>query len=217
MILLSLLTGTASTGVSLGRDGESLISLSIEGGIRQSETVFSMVKDAFQYVDLTMDDVDGVAVLQGPGSFTGLRVGFAAAKAIAFAKDIPFLPIDTLDAIYAKTDVSADVLVLMDARKNRCYGKYFHKDGTWDEEGRVWEMDSLPEASGEVYVFGEGLLKYKDLLKEKNYLFTLEKDIFLDVSALEKAAFQLPKEKYQRAYEGDLNYLKTKEQVVCLK
>ncbi len=72
-VLLNLLTGTASTGVSITKGDETLISISIETGIRQSETIFKMIKDAFSYVDLTIKDIDAVSTLKGPGSFTGLR------------------------------------------------------------------------------------------------------------------------------------------------
>ena len=58
MIILNLLTGTAGTGVSVTKDGESLISIGIEGGIRQSETIFKMIDDAFTCLLYTSDAAD---------------------------------------------------------------------------------------------------------------------------------------------------------------
>ena len=141
MIILNLLTGTAGTGVSVTRDGESLISIGIEGGIRQSETIFKMIDDAFTYIDLTMKDIDAISILNGPGSFTGLRVGMAAAKAISYSLKKPIIPVDTLRAIIAES-YTENACAMIDARRDRVY----FSDGKIDSA--VYEISDLPDGNG---------------------------------------------------------------------
>lgn len=206
MIILNLLTGTAGTGVSVTRDGESLISIGIEGGIRQSETIFKMIGDAFTYIDLTIKDIDAISILNGPGSFTGLRVGMAAAKAISYSLKKPIIPVDTLRAIIAES-YTENACAMIDARRDRVY----FSDGKSDSA--VYEICNLPDGNGRL-VFGEGLLKYKDKLEAKGYKLAVDKDIYLSVNGLARASLDVDENDYEDYMSSTLNYLKTKEEIV---
>lgn len=206
MIILNLLTGTAGTGVSVTKDGESLISIGIEGGIRQSETIFKMIDDAFTYIDLEMKDIDAISILNGPGSFTGLRVGMAAAKAISYSLKKPIIPVDTLRAIIAES-YTKNACAMIDARRDRVY----FSDGK--SNSAVYEICNLPDGDGRL-VFGEGLLKYKDKLGAKGYKLAVDKDIYLSVNGLARASFDVDENDYEDYMSSTLNYLKTKEEIV---
>ena len=206
MIILNLLTGTAGTGVSVTRDGESLISIGIEGGIRQSETIFKMIDDAFTYIDLTMKDIDAISILNGPGSFTGLRVGMAAAKAISYSLKKPIIPVDTLRAIIAES-YTENACAMIDARRDRVY----FSDGKMDSA--VYEISDLPDGDGRM-VFGEGLLKYREKLEAKGYKLGVDKDIYLSVKGLARASLDVDEKDYEDYMSSTLNYLKTKEEIV---
>lgn len=206
MIILNLLTGTAGTGVSVTKDGESLISICIEGGIRQSETIFKMIDDAFTYIDLDMKDIDAISILNGPGSFTGLRVGMAAAKAISYSLKKPIIPVDTLKAIIAES-YTENACAMIYARRDRVY----FSDGIIDSA--VYEINELPDGEGRL-VFGEGLLKYKDKLEAKGYKLAVDKDIYLSVKGLARASLDVDEKDYEDYMSSTLNYLKTKEEIV---
>lgn len=205
MIILNLLTGTAGTGVSVTKDGESLISIGIEGGIRQSETIFKMIDDAFTYIDLDMKNIDAISILNGPGSFTGLRVGMAAAKAISYSLKKPIIPVDTLKAIIAES-YTENACAMIDARRDRVY----FSDGIIDSA--VYEINELPDGEGRL-VFGEGLLKYKDKLEAKGYKLGVDKDIYLSVKGLARASIDVGEKDYEDYMSSTLNYLKTKEEI----
>ena len=206
MIILNLLTGTAGTGVSVTRDGESLISIGIEGGIRQSETIFKMIDDAFTYIDLEMKDIDAISILNGPGSFTGLRVGMAAAKAISYSLKKPIIPVDTLRAIIAES-YTENACAMIDARRDRVY----FSDGK--SASAVYQISDLPDGDGRL-VFGEGLLKYKEKLEAKGYKLGVDKDIYLSVNGLARASLDVDEKDYEDYMSSTLNYLKTKEEIV---
>lgn len=213
-ILLNLLTGTASTGVSVTRDEECLIAISIETGIRQSETIFKMIKDAFTYLDITIDEVDGVTTLKGPGSFTGLRVGLAAAKAIAFAKGIPIFTMDTMEAIYFENVFQENTVAMMDARRDRVYIKRFYGE---NQNTEVIALDKLENTTGRTIVAGENLQKYRKLLEEKGYTLATDKDIYLTTKGLTKRAIKARKEDFVDSFLSELDYLKKDADVVTLK
>nr|WP_075574058.1 tRNA (adenosine(37)-N6)-threonylcarbamoyltransferase complex dimerization subunit type 1 TsaB [Ezakiella massiliensis] len=206
MIILNLLTGTAGTGVSVTKDGESLISIGIEGGIRQSETIFKMIDDVFSYIDLDMKDIDAISILNGPGSFTGLRVGMAAAKAISYSLKKPIIPVDTLKAIIAESHTE-NACAMIDARRDRVY----FSDGIIDSA--VYEINELLDGEGRL-VFGEGLLKYKEKLEAKGYKLGVDKDIYLSVKGLARASLDVDEKDYEDYMSSTLNYLKTKEEIV---
>lgn len=213
-ILLNLLTGTSSTGVSVTCDEESLIAISIEAGIRQSETIFKMIKDAFTYLDITIDAIDGVTTLKGPGSFTGLRVGLAAAKAIAFAKGIPIFTMDTMEAIYSENDFKENTVAMMDARRDRVYIKRFYGE---NKNTEVIALDELEETMGRTIVVGENLQKYRALLEGKGYTLVTDKDIYLTTKGLTKRAIKARREDFVDSFLSELDYLKKDADVVTLK
>ena len=212
-VLLNLLTGTASTGVSITKGDETLISISIETGIRQSETIFKMIKDAFSYVDLTIKDIDAVSTLKGPGSFTGLRVGLAAAKAIAFAVNVPIVLVNTMDAIFHEANYEKEVLTIMDARRDRVYLKKHYGDERADEISEVAAI----EPRENTVVVGENALKYKDIFTEKGYTFIPKKDVYLTIKGLTEAALRVSEDDYVDSLESRLDYLKKDSDVVTVK
>lgn len=213
-LILNLLTGTSSTGVSVTSGDTSLISISIETGIRQSETIFKMIKDAFSYINKDIKDIDAVSTLKGPGSFTGLRVGLAAAKAIAFAVDVPIILIDTCDAIYFENNFSEDVLTLMDARRDRVYIKRHFGS---DRDNHIEEVDSIEEVIKPTVVVGENLLKYREILEKKGYTFIPNKDVYLTIKGLTNAALSADEDDYYDSFESTLDYLKKDSEVVTVK
>ncbi|MDD7762307.1 MAG: tRNA (adenosine(37)-N6)-threonylcarbamoyltransferase complex dimerization subunit type 1 TsaB [Firmicutes bacterium] len=208
MLILNLLTGTDATGVSITKDKESLIAISIEGGIRQSETIFQMMKDAFNYVEYGFSDLDAVSVLKGPGSFTGLRVGMAAAKAISYSHDIPIIPVDTLKAIIFESEMKS-ASAMMDARRGRVY--FLNEI---EKEPTIATVEDLKKLDAPRYLFGENILKYKDILKSKNYILLQRKEHYLSIKGLEKAALEVQEKDYESYNSVILNYLKSKEEVV---
>ena len=96
--ILGIDTASAQCAVALGRDSTILTSASQPGRQGQAERLLPMIESCLRDTGLGYSDLDGIAVTTGPGSFTGLRVGLAAAQALALACDIPALGIDSFTA-----------------------------------------------------------------------------------------------------------------------
>ena len=126
MKILALETSAKAVSAALSEDGRILASGYQDTGLTHSRTLMPIVEHLFRNTGLTMADCDAVAVAAGPGSFTGIRIGVAAAKGLAFAAEKPAVGISTLAAM-ARNVAFADGLVLcaMDARRSQIYNAVF--------------------------------------------------------------------------------------------
>lgn len=113
---------TASAALT---DGDKIIkSEFINAGLTHSETLLPMIKRVMSGYDFSV--LDAIAVTAGPGSFTGVRIGVATVKGLAFHADIPCISVSTLEAIaYNFTDKNTVVCAVMDARRMQFYNALF--------------------------------------------------------------------------------------------
>lgn len=123
-MLLSMDSSAVTASVAL-TDGDAIIkSEFVNSGLTHSETLLPMiarVMDGHKYSEL-----DGIAITAGPGSFTGVRIGVATVKGLAFNDDIPCYSVSTLEAIaYNFVDENAVVCAVMDARRMQFYNALF--------------------------------------------------------------------------------------------
>ena len=123
-MLLSLDSSAVTASVAL-TDGDRVIkSEFVNSGLTHSETLLPMVKRVMG--DNEFSSLDAVAITAGPGSFTGVRIGVATVKGIAFASNIPCYGVSTLEAIaYNFVDENCIVCAVMDARRMQFYNAIF--------------------------------------------------------------------------------------------
>ncbi|HEV2424774.1 MAG TPA: tRNA (adenosine(37)-N6)-threonylcarbamoyltransferase complex dimerization subunit type 1 TsaB [Terriglobia bacterium] len=122
MIILSFDTTSASGGAALSRDGVTLGELEAGGSANYSVELFEITHRLLAAASLRLADVELFAVATGPGSFTGIRVGLAAAQGWAHALGRPVRGVSVFEAMLARADPSADVAVpLLDARRGEFY------------------------------------------------------------------------------------------------
>ncbi len=112
-------------------EGESqtvLATASVNTRLTHSQTLMPMITDMLKNAGLSQSDVDALAVAVGPGSFTGVRIGVAAVKGLAFPTDLPCVPVSTLEGMaarFAGLPLSCDILAVMDARCRQVYTALF--------------------------------------------------------------------------------------------
>ncbi|QQO07527.1 tRNA (adenosine(37)-N6)-threonylcarbamoyltransferase complex dimerization subunit type 1 TsaB [Breznakiella homolactica] len=117
MNILALDTATSILSAALS-SGDGMRYTEIDAGLRHSELLMEIADDLIKQADLTPKDLSLIACMQGPGSFTGLRIGFSAAKGMALSLGIPFISVPTLDCMAAHCAVwPGAVLPVMDAKK----------------------------------------------------------------------------------------------------
>lgn len=123
-MILSVDSSAVTASVAL-TDGDTVIkSEFINAGLTHSETLLPMIKRVMSGYEFK--ELDAIAVTAGPGSFTGVRIGVATVKGLAFDADIPCISISTLEAIaYNFTDKNTIVCAVMDARRMQFYNALF--------------------------------------------------------------------------------------------
>lgn len=145
MRYLFLDTSTKSLHIGIVEDETVLYELHLELVQEHSQKTIPELEKAFQETKLTPQDIDRIIVVNGPGSFTGIRIGLTIAKVYAWALQIPIVPISGLQAM-AYSIVDCDYIVsMLDARHGNVYGAIY--DGTYQPVLREQfiELDQLME------------------------------------------------------------------------
>lgn len=134
MVILALETATMVSGVAVATEDRLMAEVTAAARLTHSETLQTHVEMALAMAGVGRQEVGAVAVSLGPGSFTGLRIGLAAAKAMAYAWEIPLVGVPTLAALAAQFPFPGmKVVPLLDAQKGNVYRAVY----AWREEGFV--------------------------------------------------------------------------------
>lgn len=127
MLLLAFETSAKAASVALF-EGNTLLAEQYQNtGLTHSQTLLVMAQDMLKQCGKTPQDVQAVAVANGPGSFTGVRIGVAAAKGFAWGGEVPIYGVSTLEAMALGLGISEGyVCPVMDARRNQVYNALFY-------------------------------------------------------------------------------------------
>ena len=131
MKILALESSAVAASAALCEDEMLLGQTYLHTGLTHSRTLMPMVESMLKNADLTLDGMDAVAVAAGPGSFTGIRIGVAAAKGLAWAAELPCAGCSTLEAMaWSLAGFQGEVCAAMDARRHQVYNARFQVNGT---------------------------------------------------------------------------------------
>ena len=127
MMILALESSATACSAALCRDGELVAQSYQNSGLTHSRTLLPMVRDMLANSQLTLEQVDVIAVAAGPGSFTGLRIGVATAKGLAWPGNKDCAPCSTLESMAWPLAHMAGSLIIcaMDARRSQVYNALF--------------------------------------------------------------------------------------------
>ncbi len=149
MKILALESSATAASVALCED-EALIAQSFrDTGLTHSQTLLPMTEELLAHCGLTVTDLDLIAVAAGPGSFTGLRIGVATAKGLAWAAQLPCAGCSTLEAMaWNLAGLDGELCAAMDARRHQVYNARFRaENGTITRltEDRAIALEDLIE------------------------------------------------------------------------
>lgn len=172
MNILAVDTSALTATVAVMKDGVSVFENNITNALTHSETLMPMIDYALKSVKLNPADIDLFAVSQGPGSFTGIRIGISAVKALAYAVNKPVFGVNTLLALAYNLSVVENIPIcpIMDARRSQVYNAvYRFKNGVPEEikAPRALSVDELCSCIAEpTYFVGDGCNVYKNKIIE---------------------------------------------------
>ena len=172
MLILAFETTAKAGSVALLEDGRLLGESYQNTGLTHSQTLMVMAEDMLKASGKTVSDVTAVAVAEGPGSFTGVRIGVAAAKGFAWGGELPCYGVSTLEAMAETLGVyEGHICACMDARRSQVYNALFLAEGgrlervTEDRAIALAELKSeLEHIDGPIFLVGDGSgLTYRSL------------------------------------------------------
>lgn len=130
MKILAVDTSATAASVAVAEENKLIGEFSINTALTHSQTLMPMVDELLKNTGLSVNDIDAVAVNAGPGSFTGVRIGVAAVKGIAFPKNLPCVSVSTLESMaYNMLGNDCIVCSVMDARCSQVYNALFRVKG----------------------------------------------------------------------------------------
>lgn len=163
MKLLAFETSAKAVSVALAEDGRLVGEYYQNSGQTHSRTLMKLAEDLLDNCDCKVEEIDAVAYANGPGSFTGVRIGVAAAKGFCWGLDIPCLPVSTLEGMaWSHLDANGIVCCCMDARRVQVYNALFRVSGGTVTRLREDRAISLSELSDDLQGLGEPILLVGD-------------------------------------------------------
>lgn len=204
--ILSIETSTSVCSVAIHRAGQLLVLCELNEGGAHAERLMLLVEESVEKANLEFRNLDAIAVSEGPGSYTGLRIGVSTAKGLAYGLAKPLISINTLQALASAIELKEGELVIpvLDARRMEVYREVF--------DSQLMSVSPLGAEilSGEsfqnflqkhrVYFLGDAVGKVESVVQHSNAVF------LADVTFSAKHMGGLACDKYQKADFADLAY-----------
>ncbi len=197
--------GTAKAAAVALFDGErALAAYTVDNGLTQSELLLPMAEHLLASTHTEWNDVELFAVTEGPGSFTGVRIGTSLVAGIAFGRNIPCVGVSTLEALAENlSGLPGVILPVMDARRAQVYTATFISDGeslerkTPDRAISLAELaEELRSAGAPVYLVGDGYSVAYKALTDAGIKLARTPELLVTASAVSVARVAL--RKFQR-------------------
>jgi tRNA threonylcarbamoyladenosine biosynthesis protein TsaB len=203
--ILNIETATKNCSVSIAKDGKTIICKEIaEEGYSHAEKLHVFIEEVIAESGISVHDLVAVAVSQGPGSYTGLRIGISAAKGLCFALNIPLIAIDTLQTLASQAKVSeGKIIPMLDARRMEVYSAIFGADLEIERPilAELIDENSFKEFTETLYFVGDCAEKCRQVLTKENFVF-LEDIKYPSAAAMSKISY----DKYQISDTVDVAY-----------
>jgi tRNA threonylcarbamoyladenosine biosynthesis protein TsaB len=176
---LHIETATSICSVAVSKDNKLLAVESRNEGYKHAENILLLVQNVLEQAGLMLRQLDAVVVSNGPGSYTGLRIGMSTAKGICYALDTKLIVVDTLEIIAAgfmrfNPSFEGLILPMLDARRMEVYAALFDAQGNRLMENNpvILDAESFSDLNAQkVVVIGDGASKFEAIVKHENWQF----------------------------------------------
>ena len=175
MRILSIETSGKICGISILEDRNIIKELILDNGLTHSETLMALIKQAFDKLEFKLNDIDLIVCDKGPGSFTGIRIGVATAKAFSDALNIQTIGISSLEALCYNVEENQVICSLIDAKNDNCYWSVFENANGNYSLRRKFDINNITDILSELKELnldypltcvGDGAIAHKDKILE---------------------------------------------------
>jgi tRNA threonylcarbamoyladenosine biosynthesis protein TsaB len=203
--ILNLETATKNCSVSISQDGKTILYKEMaEAGYSHAEKLHVFIEECLKDSKLTFNDLSAIAVSQGPGSYTGLRIGVSAAKGLCFALDLPLISIDTLQVLASQLSITEGVIIpMIDARRMEVYSAIYNSnyEKIREVQAEILTENSFGNISETTHFIGDCAEKAKTVLTNTNFIF-YEEIIYPSANEMSALSYQ----KFQKSNFVDVAY-----------
>ena len=191
--ILNIETATKNCSVALAKEGKTMVYKDIaEEGYSHAERLHVFIEEIIKEAGITPNDLSAIAVSQGPGSYTGLRIGVSAAKGLCYALDIPLIAVDTLQSLASQVTISNGLIIpMIDARRMEVYSAVFAPNLERKREvlAEIITENSFENLQETLYFVGDCAEKCKSVLTKENYIF-LDKIVYPSAKEMSVISFE---------------------------
>ena len=204
-IILNIETATKNCSVALSAEGKTIACKEIaEQNFSHAEKLHVFIEELLSENQLTFSDLAAIAVSQGPGSYTGLRIGVSSAKGFCYALNIPLIAIDTLQLLADQVRIDDGIIISMiDARRMEVFSAFYDKNQQQIRTtlAEIIDETSYSEISEKIHLVGDGAAKFKEVLTDEKFVFHSDV-VFPSANEMSKLSF----DKYQKHDFVDVAY-----------
>lgn len=178
-LILNIETATKNCSVGLSKEGKTIaIREMATENFSHAEKLHVFIEEVLKEANFKFEDLKAVAVSQGPGSYTGLRIGVSSAKGLSYALSIPLIAVDTLESIARKINPETlnenDIIVpMIDARRMEVFSAFFDANFVKIRETQAEVIDetSYQDISQKMHLVGDGAMKFTSVLTDAKFQF----------------------------------------------
>ena len=174
-IILNIETATKNCSVALAKEGKIIACKEIaEQNFSHAEKLHVFIEELLIENQLQFSDLSAIAVSQGPGSYTGLRIGVSSAKGFCYALNIPMIAIDTLQLIAKQIQIEEGIIIpMIDARRMEVFTAFYDKNYQQirNTQAEIIDETSYQEISETIHLVGDGTEKFKNTLTDNKFIF----------------------------------------------
>jgi tRNA threonylcarbamoyladenosine biosynthesis protein TsaB len=204
-IILNIETATKNCSVAIAKEGKTIVckELATEN-FSHAEKLHVFIEQILAESNVQFSELNAVAVSQGPGSYTGLRIGVSSAKGFSYALNIPLIAVDTLQLLAKQISIANGIILpMIDARRMEVFSAMY--DSNYNQiratQAEIIDESSYKEISETIHLVGDGIGKFTNTLTDEKFVFHNE---VLYPSANEMSALSF--EKFQNSDFVDVAY-----------
>lgn len=205
IFILNIETATKNCSVSISQDGKTILCKEMaEEGYSHAEKLHVFIEECIKESNITFKDLSAIAVSQGPGSYTGLRIGVSAAKGLCYALGLPLISVDTLQVLASKLAISEGLIIpMIDARRMEVYSAIYNSkfQKIREVQAEIITENSYKEILEPIHFVGDCAEKAKTVLTNSNFIFH-EEIIYPSANQISELSFK----KFQECIFEDVAY-----------
>lgn len=205
MKILAVDTSSKICAVAILEENNVIDEIKLDNGKTHSENLMPIIKEVLEKNNLTLKDINLIAVSVGPGSFTGIRIGIATIKPMAEVYNLPVASVTSLETLARNVeteDTEVTIISLIDARNNQVYAGFFNNEYNLKEKEvaeDIAEVLKKAEKYQKIIFVGDGAILHKEKIEEN----LKDKEISFS-KCNEQTAINTGKIGYKKYLEKDL-------------